>query len=601
MIKFPQQINASSPITRAWIQPNRGDIFGSLVGSFNIDLYSNIGKVRGTRTINNIFTADDSDLTNYPVGFKSFNDGSTSKIYTVAGTKVHSSATNTPNATFAVDSTSGTPVDCDSSLSDIETVSLGSVNYLCVTANSKIYYRSTGNWSSQSFSGAGPWIMSGFAGRLYFTAAGLTQIFSTADLSTIATPTAQYSLDIPDKNLRTTFLRASFNRLWIGTVNTNGGKGFIYEWDGSASTPTRTYRLESSGALSAVIQDDYPVVTDTNGRILKYSAGVFKEVTRLPLNDAILSGSLNTSNNRFIHPNGMTLVNGRVNLLINNAVNDNAGSIPEFCPSGIWELDDLTNSLYHKYSLSYTPKGTNTITDYGQNRISAVGGLSEMKVTTAAANYNGNLLAGAKVFLDASSTSSGIFFNDMLTALSGSNQATQKSGYFVTSKMPSAAVRDTWRKLFIKHKQFEDSGDEIVVKYRTTESDPVDFSIASWPTTASFTTTSDLRGKEGYEVEITQGTGSGKVAHITKVDFITGSVYQVYLDEIFTGVTGTGKARYQNWTKIPTVATDQVRKSHEFPINMPSEWIQLKVYFLFKDRDEIDEILMVNSTQDNVV
>lgn len=587
-------MNITIPQNGKLKQVNKSDILGNLQGSFCLNLTKILGKIRVTRMIQTTTQTLDTDLTSYPVGFKVFNDGSSTNIWTVAGSKVHVSVGAVANAQFSVDTITNTPVDCDSTLSDIEIFNGG----LYVTGNSKLYSRTTGNWGNVAISGAGPWMMTTYGNRLYIAICGASKIYSTSDGSTIVSPTATYALQL-DTNYRITFIRASSNRIWIGTVAISG-KGYIFEWDGAATQPTRAYRLEAQGALSCAIKDDVPWVVDSNGKLLSYSNGSFVEIDRLPVDERFLASATSTVNDRFIHPNGMSVVEGKINILINNLLADSAGSIPEFCPSGIWEYDNDIG-LYHKYALSYLTVNTNTITDYGQNRLSGVGGLSEMKLSNTASNATGNLLAGATVFKNASITDVGIFTTDTFIPTSGSigTYSTNGSGYFVTSKFFSPNILDTWQNIYVYFKKLVTSTSKITLKYRTSESIALNISM-TWLNTTSFTTTTNVLGLKGYEVEITQGTGSGQTAHITKID-VTAGVYTVYLDETFTGVTtGTGKARIQNWIKIKNGITDQLIQLKGFAIGKASTWMQIKVCMIFKNSDELEMVKLISKVHQYV-
>lgn len=587
------------PNNRQYVQTNKSDIFGNLVASFNLVLTKVLGKLRISRTIQTTSQSSVSTLTSYPVGFAVFNDGVSAKIWTVVGLsgvgKPHVSATAVPNASFIVDATASTPADCDSVFSDIITFGAGTATpKLYVMANSKLYQNSAGTWSSTSsnLSGGGPWSMTTYANRLYIAISGLGKITSTSDGSTIPATGNTYTLDL--LGARITFIRAASNRIWIGTVS-SGGKGYIHEWDGVSQQVTRSYRLESQGALACVIKDDTPWIMDSNGKLCVYSNGTFVEVAQLPLSEKSLYRATDAQNDRFIHPNGMSVINGKINMLINNLLGGNAGSIPEFCPSGIWEYDEKIG-LYHKHSFSYLPLNLNTITDYGQNRLSGVGGLSDMKNYSGSidgTNATGDFVAGAVVYTDASSTDAGIFTNDTFTGVTGTYHATQGYGHFVTAKIEASQIDETFQRLWLFFKQLPVSTDQITAKYRTTEADPTEISI-TWASTTTFTTLTDLRSYVGYEVEITQGTGGGKTAHITKVD-VTGSTYTITLDDSFTGVTtGTAKARIQNWTKFGNLTNDTTSQFFSMSIDRVSSWMQLKVCFQFTGPAEFSKALLIS-------
>ena len=579
MIEIPQN--------NQWVQTNRSDVLGNLVGTLNVDFTKVLGNTRVNRMIQttsqNNGSAPNASLTSYPVGFQIFN----SKIWTVAGAKAHQSGTVTANSSFVVDATSGTPTDCDSTQSDILVTTLGGTGYLFVTANSKLYYVTSGSWSNTSFTGDGPWMMTAYASRLYFTVSGLSKIYSTVDGPTIVS-SSDYSLTL-GTNFIPTVMRASSNRIWIGTIAKNG-KGYVFEWDGVSTQPTREYRLESQGVCSMVIKDDVPYIMDTNGRLQVYYNGTFKELARLPTDDKFFLKATDTVNDRYIHPNGMSVCNGKINILINNKLDDSAGSIPEFCPSGIWEYDEKIG-LYHKYSASYLPVSQNSVTDYGQIRVSGVGALSEMKLQNSASNATGDLMAGMTVYTDATTTDVGIFTNDTFDAVTGTYHANEACGHIVTTKIESSQIKDVWQRLVAFYERFKTSTDKITVKKRSYVQNPTEITI-TWVDTSSFTTTSNVLGLEGYEVQVIQGTGSSKTAHITRIDNHN-TYYTVTLDDTFTGVTGTAKAVIQRWIKCGEIS-NQTSQHQQVNLDETSEYIQLKIAFQFTGKNEFNKMILVN-------
>lgn len=592
------------PTNSQWSQTNRSDILGSLVGTFNLDLTKVLGKTRVTRMIQTTTQVTNTNLTNYPVGFKIYNDGAV-KLWTVAGSKVHS-ASNATRSAFAVDATSGSPTTCSSLASDIEVFN----GALYVTTfdgtGDKIVKNLSGTWSTNAIGlGAvsGTHMLTVYANKLYISR-GRNSIYMM-DSSDVVTAD-KLTLD---SNYNVTCMRSASNRIWICTIALTG-KGYVYEWDGAAAQVTRGYRLESQGALACVIKDDVPWIVDTNGRLCVYSNGTFVEKARFPLNNQLLAQATDANNDRFIHPNGMTVIDGKINILINNVLGDNT-SITEFCPSGVWEFDESTYNpttgatpgigLYHKYSLSYLPVGTNTITDWGQNRVSGVGALSEMKIDNSGApnaSNTGSLLAGAVVYTNASSTDTGIFTNDIFNAVSGTTgqYATQGSGYFVTTQIQSSQIKESWQKLVLFYKKFLTSTDSIVAKARTNAVDPTYFNL-TWTNTTQFETTTNLGAYAvGDEIEILQGTGSGMCSHISAIG--TGGIgYQVTVDTVHTGVTtGTAKGRAQYWKKFGTI-NNQTSQFDIKGINLNSTWIQLKIHLIFSGPNEFEKAILISKPE----
>ena len=612
MFRLPQMASGMLQRTKSWIQTNRSDTMGNLVATFNMDPYYNLGKIRPTRMMatDSVTSPTDTDMTDVPVGFRYYTVSGTSYTYTVAGAFVHAN-TGFNNTSFTkFTAVASYPTTCSSAYSDIESV----WGRLYVTTNSYYVYYYDGTWhnftAGDSTTGI-PHLLTSCGGRLYMTH-GLNskQIISWGSNNTPATMGNDYTLgnDVTTfaNDQVITFIRGASNKIWIGVGSSSGAsvtRGYVYEWDGVSQFTTRFYKMNATSPMSCVIMDDIPYVLDSAGRLLKYNSNSFQEIARLPLFDTYLTGPLDTTlNTRFIHPNGMSVINGKINLLINNKHYDSAGSINEHCPSGVWEYDENVG-LYHKYSLSYTATNANVITDYGQNRLSAVGALAEMKVADKTSDANGFFLAGATIFKDGSNTVSQVWTNDTLPfSTTATYHSTLRAGYFVTTKLESQGLTETWKAIAFKYKNFIDDSEKIVVKYRTSSVPALEVPI-TWVDTTHFTTTSDLSayttlGSNGIgdEVEITQGTGGGMCSHITAISLNAGT-YTVTVNEVHTGVTtGTAKARFQHWIYSGS-ATNAVKQYQQLnlPASATSTWIQIKVFILMDEGDEFEELAVMNS------
>ena len=567
------------PPNLQWKQNNQSNVLGNIWSSFNLDLSSNLGRLRISPRLL-VQTTTDEDMTTAPCAFRFYS----SKFWTISGTKVHSNS-GVLESDFSADATAGFPTNCRFDYSDMELFN----GWLYVTTDSNSIYKYNGSaWANYAIgaSSVGPHMLTVYAGKLYYTTLvntirPLTAAGTFADADTIGTAFTLGAASDVISNI--TWLRSASNRIWIGTLSERVGKSFIYEWDGVSTQATRSYRIEAQGALACVIKDDIPWVMDYKGKLLVFNGATFKEVARLPIENIYLKNAVDPRNTRFIHPNGMSVIDGKINLLINNENEDNGATINENLPSGIWEYDENIG-LYHKHSLSYYNDFSGAITDYGQNRISVAGALSELKFVNKASNANGTLMAGELYFTDATATQARVFIDDR-------NDTIQKSGYFVTSWIDSQNVQDIWQSIITTYRQLLDSADKIILKYRTTEADPTEISI-TWVDTDTFTTATDVSGKVGYEVEIVQGTGSGKTAHISSV---TGaSPYTVNLDDTFTGVTtGTAKARLQAWTKLGEI-TGQTQEWSKFPIGKKSPRIQVKCCIISTGKNEIHRLALIN-------
>lgn len=599
------------PQNGKWNTNGKSDIFGSLWSTFNIDLQTKKGVTRVSPrlllTTNNL-----TDLGICPA-FQTFTDTNAGIQYhwTTSGKYVwRAVSTNGYIDAFAKDASSGTPsgasnaTSCKDDVSDL--VSVGKT-YQLVSSRGLIYFytASTGVWldvqagavsvtTGDGFSH----LMCIFGSRVYITDNN-TQIRSFTTSFTAATLTTSGSnfFDITNKFYpvtAVTFIKPTSTRIWVGSVNQNEGGAYVFAWDGStANDPNEAYLVpDSSGILACIIKNDAPWVIDNNGRLMYFNGGSFVEAPngRLPVRNAKwLKNSLSATNNRWIHPNGMQLVDGRIRILINGQNYDYTALGEENIASGIWEYDSEIG-WYHISSLSYYAASSGTVTDYGQNRVAGVGGMFFAKPDRQTATTNGTMLVGASHYSDATTQAYGIWTDD-------SNNTVQKYGYFVTTKIFSQNIQDTWQSVFLRYKKLLDSSDSFVVKYRLQEVAPVEGTI-TWTSTGAFTSTADLSTfAVGDEVEILNGTGGGKCAHILTISY-SNPTYTVTLDDTFTGATGTAKARFQKWIKASQKLNDQTSYFSQFsmqPQKTKGTWIQFKVCMQFKGDDELYDLSIINT------
>ena len=584
--------------TKIFAQTNDSDIAGSIWSSLGLDLTENKGRIRlGKRLVLNTDSATTVEVNGIPVAFKLFNNNGAEQIFAVAGQNVVYGNADYPSGTPFVRHPNS-PTTCVYDQSDMEVFQ----NNLYVTTNTTLERLTTGTtWATQdSTLGAGSTHMMCVFPKLqllYVTTGG-TKIWSWN--GSAFTKTGAYSLDLGSASGETiTFIKAGSDRVWIGTQNTSGGNGSIYEWDGSSTQITKRYILRSSGALSGVIKDDVPYVVDANGNLLVWNGGTF-----------VIKGSFNKSKNkrlylsqsgtnqRFIHPNGMTVISDNIAILIDGKLYDNTidlATSQERVPSGIWEYNE-TNGLYHKHAFGLS-KAAGAIVDYGQARVAGVGALAVADYPDNSTARNGSFLAGAYYYTDATTKTYGIFYND-------SNDTLQKAGILVTPKIDAGQITDKWQKLYLVYKLLAAAADKITVKYRTVETDPFEI-VGTWTSPTTFTTTTDVTSYwasgTGGELEPIQGVGAGKNSHIISVVNNAGT-YTVTVDETYAGATGTFKARVNAWTKCePLFALSQTQDFSEWPIAASSTWIQLKICMLFTGKTELNRLLLVNEPQQEAI
>ncbi len=352
--------------------------------------------------------------------------------------------------------------------------------------------------------------------------------------------------------------------VWIGTQSRDVAdmNGNVFQWDGISAQADNIYPIQTKAVLAIGINQDTdnPFIMDNMGVLREFNGQGFPETGRLPYTNVLPydTDGLNAAG-KFIHPNGLLFTQNHTILAnINNL--DNLGGISENIPSGVWEWSKETNFV-HKYPFSYSIVGnTSTITDWGQNKVSAVGAIANaITPLTAESDQNGNLLIGATFYTNASTTTNGIFINDVLNT-------TQKKGYVVTDWWESKEIASSWNFWWMSYRKFLNASDNLTLKYRYTEEAPTYIDI-TWVDTTHFTTATNPNdywtSGTGGEVEILQGVGSGLCAHITSITGPSGGLYTVTIDETATGATTTtAKARLQKWIKA----------FPKDPVTTPANW-----------------------------
>lgn len=578
--------------TKILRQVNRGNILGELWSSFNLDLQSNLGAIRVSPRLS-INTAGASNQGRM-VAARTFDQ----RIFAICGTRVFKNSAYNFVSSFAEDASTGAVTDYDPLGSDMENFN----STLVVTSDGAVLSKAangsgTGAWTSRatlSVTSNGIHKLCYFQrhNRVYYLDGD--NVIKSMDTSWSEATSGDYYLSLSSNYGIFNTMATDIDNIWIGTIHSNptstlrGMTGAsILRWDGQTSAVFE-YKIKAQG-VQALCKDDSGVMhaIDSNGSLLRFDGGAFTEIARLPLDKKLLKNAADYGYNSFVHPNGFTYSrNGTFLVLVNNLNGDNGGTINENLPSGIWEYHPDTGFV-HRQSASYNAVGGDVNQDFGQNRVADVGALYAPDIYSTSATGKPTLIAGINYYSDASTEVSGIFVDEPLDDV-------QKYGYFVTTWLTSQGIKDTWARIWTKHRQLLDSGDKIIIKSRVREVAPTEISI-TWVNTTSFTTATDLTGYEGYEVEVIQGDGSGKCSHITTIAYDDqAELYTITVDETYVGITtNTAKARVQDWKKLGSV-TGQSDESYSMNIDETSERIQLKVCMQFTGEDEVHEIAVVN-------
>jgi len=598
------------PTKGKWAQPNKGEIFGNIYRSQNIDLKTNPGKMRVSPRLVVNTKDNDNGISNMgvPCAFLVHSPSSTPFYYAACGIgddtgsgKILVSASNSLSSAFANDALANTPTTISATRSDM--VEWAGGNYgsrtdpsllVSTVSPSAQIYSLRGAWDGSWFSSTVGGSMStvtlinmcpAFNGNLYLTNGyGITYVPPSASAGT--NPVAVNSgVGTIDFNYRyfPIWIRSTSTQLWIGlmtNVTNNGTRGYVAAWDTTGTAPQAIYDIQAPCALSCTILDDVPHIIDAYGRLKKFTGTGFTEVARLPVaNQNIeMPGIYNPStNSRWIHHRGMDIVDGKINISVNNFVS--SGVYVEDMPSGIWEYDPSIG-LYHKSSPCATTG------DWGQQSLLTAGALFGSKRST------GTYLAGFAYYTDSGSTSrNGIFHDDLTTT-------TNRRGILTIPWIDSSQVADTFQKTIYRFRNLV-SGSKIIGKFRTDKSATLPFVAAiTWTHDNSFISTDSnwQYASVGDEVEVVQGVGASTTGHITQINS-SGGTYTVIVDDSSMNIpSGSALVKVNNYRKMGEI-TQLNSSSQILAIIRNDNSVQIKTELRDEGGMELNDLTITSKTQ----
>lgn len=550
--------------SKKWIQPNKGDVFGNLFATFNMDFDSSLGKARvAPRARINTDDGDDADL-GVPLAFVRSSADGTDRYWALTSTgtagALFKTAGTDPSAAFTQDAIASSPTTnvnkINSDMVDFE----GALIVSLTTDISRLSTTWTASWWQTTL---GRTALTNVAHPLHVTKKTNTLLIGDGQNIHAVDKNSNVRTNrvILPADFQAVWIRSNQQGTWIGARNTVGGEAEAFFWDESSENYNFSYKLKSDMAFAGVIKDGIPYTVNGEGQLLGYTGSGFEEVAVFP-NFSVPNKRLNDGNTvrRNVHRNGMAVIEGKISILISSLINNIFSNMMENFPSGIWSFDEK-QGLRHKYALSLYDGTEN---DYGAFILSEVGALIP---TTAS---QGLFLAGALIHDTASVSSEAIFYRDV-------NDSIVKRGHFVTSTLESSAFEDVFQDLLATFKRFRSANDRIIFKYRVIKNSnyPIQ-GDGTWSSTTVFTTTTSLaNASAGDEAMIVRGTGSGATARISTITESAGT-YTVTLAEAITGVSGTMQFLIGDWTECAIVSAQSIERQ-EFDLDVPGTWIQLKV------------------------
>lgn len=582
-------------------KPSRGELFGTLWATKNIDLEVNKGKIRLSERIYRLFdSGDDADF-ELPVAFLRSNADETDRWWALVQGGSNGTAIN-DGLLFKTTGTSpltGWTQDYDvvnnpnsptAATSDMAIFgSSGGYDRLVVATDTNLSMLNS-TWTASWWQGT----LSGTA----LTTAKKHLLNQFLNLLLIANGNAIHTLDdslvrvenritLPDE-YDIMWMANDGLRVYIGTRHIRGGIGLIFPWDGTSKTYDQPLSPDSDVSYAGGVDENGLMHTiNGKGQLLAYDGNGFTEVAALPISDGRMRWINNQTDPMMVHHNGMRLVGNRIHILLSASPNatGNGDDLIENMLGGIWAYDkDI--GFYHKYSLGQYDGATDN--EWGAGVIWPVGALIETNP------QQGKFLVGCNVYSDNESTT----IKAIHTSQGGSSVTNR--GYFVTPQIQSSEVRAFWKRLKLAFKKLENSTDRIVVKYRTSKDSTlyntagyIGGIAASWSDTDTITTTDSGASVvvADQELEILVGKGAGAIAHVSSVTE-AGGTYTINLDEAIPSASGNLAFRVMNWTKLGEISSQTIDKQI-YKIAKRTKWVQLKVELRgTATSPEIEELLL---------
>jgi hypothetical protein len=404
-------------------QLNINDTAGELVQSFNIDLKSNIGKIKLARPMKRGATA--SELSNDQVeglvvlGSSAQNN----EVYAVTDSNLYSSDLSTVdfNAVSASPQAAEDATVFQGQMIISTTADLDAFNF--VSTYTSDWWTARGNPSLTSNSGGTevPRVMDvARIGAETLVVLDGSQVHAyTGGITSGAI--SSVTMDIDDQLIATCF-KSSIRRGFIGTYTYSADQAYVIEWDVASTNYTQAFPTGSRSVLAMELIDDVPLIINELGEIKLFNNAGFTTIAKFPFSGkaTFVDQSTNPNNkNRPIHPKGIKR-SGNILYINTNWQNADGGiddlPIEARTPNGIWTLDLTTYSLTHLCS-----PNNQTVFD-GQHA-------SPLLVLN---DYNTRLVTGGDLGAD-----EGIWLEDL-------DDTVSHYGHFTTVEFESDSIEDAF-------------------------------------------------------------------------------------------------------------------------------------------------------------
>lgn len=526
-------------------QLNLNDTSGELWSTFNIDLHSNTGKIRLARPLSLIepSTSFDGASNNQDSVIQAIvygNVGDGQKVYILTNENLYNSTTDFNSYTEIA---SGAANALDAVIFDgklIVTTS-GNLDYWDGATDTfqENWWTAAGGTALQTVtSGVSPYpfIMENVRigeETLVVTAGNVIRAYTGA-VSGGGTFT---SVEI-DNSQFATCVKGGIDKVYVGCGTTTGEDAYVFRWDGAATNYDVAYPVGAKMVLAMELVDNTPLIVTERGEIKLFNGVGFTRIGQFPFTDKptatadYISDTSLKQTQLMMHPKGIKVVNRNVFMVVNPS--DGTLPVDERTPAGLWVFNLDTKSLNHIASAGNEQDTVNNT-----------------PILMLPNEDTGRIFIAGNIAYD--DTLDGLYREDLSTSA--------HYGYAVTTEIQSDSVQDAFKEIIIK--ALLGTTDEIVVKYRTSKDIlyPITSDGCVWASSSIIHSTDDLsavltRFESGKrdEVEIIKGTGAGRLAHITDIEF-SGSVYRITLDESFGTAGNSADIRIDDWIKVPVTMT----------------------------------------------
>jgi len=220
--------------------------------------------------------------------------------------------------------------------------------------------------------------------------------------------------------------------------------------------------------------------------------------------------------------------------------------------------------------------------DFGQYIVKRTGALLPIERIIDQTAFGTDVIWGGKIFPRDNGTGTG-YLGTVSTAV-------ESRGYFVTPKVFSNDITDTFNLVTLKFSPFITDIDSIIIKYRTWDDRRDEIYVnastdwsATWTSATTFTTVEPQFANAivGNEVEFLRGAAAGLLAHITTISENAG-IYTVTIDESYENYTAGDISTFvfRNWVKWKTIVAGDSNALKYFiaeQLGVSGKFIQLKV------------------------